>query len=42
MLNKRQRKLMRIVLAAWLQPGTVTFDEWCAAVDELYPETEVR
>lgn len=36
MLNKRQRQLMRILMAPWLHPGTVTFDEWCAASDELY------
>ena len=36
MLTKRQRALMRIVMAPWLKPNTVSFDEWCAAFDELY------
>jgi hypothetical protein len=35
-LTKEQRKLMRIVMAPWLRPHTVSFDEWCAACDELY------
>ena len=35
-LTKEQRKLLRIVMAPWLHPHTVSFAEWCAACDELY------
>lgn len=37
MLTSRQRKLMKVILSAML-PGwdRPTFDEWCAACDELY------
>lgn len=37
MLTPRQRKLIKIVMAAWMPGmGQPTFDEWCAAFDELY------
>lgn len=36
MLTKEQRRLMRIVMAPWLRKGTVTFEEWCVACDQLY------
>lgn len=41
MLTARQRELMKIVMSAIL-PGwdRPTFDEWCAAMDELYPEQQ--
>lgn len=38
MLTKRQRQLLRIVMAPMMK-GVLplpTFDEWCAACDELY------
>lgn len=25
--------ILRVLLAPWLMPGTVTIDEWCDAVD---------
>jgi hypothetical protein len=37
-MTKRERRLMKIVMGPML--GTLplpTFDEWCAAVDELFP-----
>lgn len=37
MLTARQRKLVKIVMSAWLpEAPRPTFDEWCAAFDELY------
>lgn len=37
MLTKRQRHLMRIVMSAILPcKERPTFEEWCAACDELY------
>lgn len=38
MLLPHQRKLLRILMAPWLSPDTVTFEEWCAVFDELYGE----
>jgi hypothetical protein len=29
------QKLLRIIMAPWLLPGTVTFAEWCSAVDKF-------
>lgn len=38
MLLARQRKLIRIVISAFMDGAKErpTFDEWCAAFDELY------
>lgn len=34
-MTVRQRALLKIVLGPWIG-ARPTFDEWCAAVDELY------
>jgi hypothetical protein len=35
-------RLLRMIVAPWVLPKTVTSDEWCAAVDEYFNRMEQK